>query len=155
MDKDAVIKRVEDGFAQLLAAVDGLDEHAMSKVFYGDWAAKDILAHIAGWHHTMTGALERMGRGERPTPEGVDYSDADAWNAKFVAAMRPQTAATVVADLRQSYANYIRAARALPADRFGEGKTANRILEASGYGHYAEHLPALQEYRAKVSAAAG
>src|SRR4029079_14347632 len=98
-------------------------ERAMSKRFYGDWNAKDILAHIAGWHETMTGAMERMARGEKPTPEGVDYSDADAWNARFAAAMRPQSAATVLASLRQSYAHYVRAARAIPDDRFGEGKT--------------------------------
>ena len=50
--------------------------------------------------------------------------------------MAPQSATTVVADLKQSFANYVRAAEAIPADRFGEGKTVNRLLEGSGYGHY-------------------
>lgn len=150
MDKQAALKQVDDDFNKLLAAVKGLDERAMTRTFYGSWSVKDILAHIAGWHHTMTGALERMARGERPTPEGVDYSDADGWNAKFTAAMAPQNATTVVADLQQSFANYLRAAEAIPADRYGEGKTVNRLLEGSGYGHYREHLPAIQEYAAKV-----
>jgi hypothetical protein len=153
MDKQTTIKEVQDGYNALLASVQGLDEQAMSKVFYGTWSAKDILAHIAGWQHTMTEALERMARGERPTPEGVDYSDADAWNAKFALAMKQQNASTVIADLQQSFANYLRAAKALPDDRFGEGKTVNRLLEASGYGHYREHLPALQELRAKAAKA--
>ncbi|HYM14318.1 MAG TPA: maleylpyruvate isomerase N-terminal domain-containing protein [Dehalococcoidia bacterium] len=153
MDKQKTLDEVEAGFKELLAAVEGLDERAMSVRFYGSWNVKDILAHIAGWQHTMTGALERMGRGERPTPEGVDYSDADAWNAKFAAAMTAQNAATVVADLRQSFANYVRAARALPDDRYGEGKTVNRLLETSGTGHYKEHLPAIREFVAKARAA--
>jgi hypothetical protein len=153
MDKQTTLSEVESGFKELLAAVQGLDERAMSVRFYGAWNVKDILAHIAGWQHTMTGALERMGRGERPTPEGVDYSDADAWNAKFALAMKQQNASTVIADLQQSFANYLRAAKALPDDRFGEGKTVNRLLEASGYGHYREHLPALQELRAKAAKA--
>jgi hypothetical protein len=110
---------------------------------------KDILAHIAGWQHQMTAAMERMARGEKPTPEGVDYSDADAWNARFAGAMKAQTGETVVADLRQSFANYRRAAGAIPDDRFGEGKTINRLLETSGSRHYAEHLPALEAYRKK------
>ncbi|MDP9236403.1 MAG: ClbS/DfsB family four-helix bundle protein [Chloroflexota bacterium] len=148
MDKQAVIAEVEGGFDKLLATVQGLDGRAMIEVFSGAWSPKDVLAHIAGWQHTMTGALERMARGERPTPEGVDYSDADAWNAKFAAAMAPQSPPTVIADLKQSFANYIRAAKALSEDRFGEGKTASRLLESSGYGHYAEHLPALQEFAA-------
>ena len=154
MDKETTLQTVQTEFGRLLAAVDGLDERAMSQVFYGSWGVKDILAHIAGWQHAMSASMERMARGERPTPEGVDYNDADAWNAKFTAAMAPQNATTIVADLKQSFANYMRAAKALPADRFGDGKTINRILEASGYGHYREHLPAIEEYRAKVAAAA-
>lgn len=150
MDKQAALNEVQSSFNELLAVVEGLDERAMSARFYGTWNVKDILAHIAGWQHTMTGALDRMARGERPTPEGVDYSDADAWNAKFAAAMTAQNAATVVADLRQSFANYLRAAKALPDDRYGEGKTVNRLLEASGYGHYREHLPAITAYAAKA-----
>ncbi len=148
MDKQAMIGEVQSGFDRLLATVQGIDERAMSRVFYGEWSVKDILAHIAGWQQTMTGSLERMARGERPTPEGVDYSDADAWNAKFAAAMAPQSAPTVVAYLKQSFANYMRAAKALPEDRFGDGKTANKLLESSGSGHYAEHLPAIEQFAA-------
>ncbi len=153
MEKQATLNEVESGFQKLLVSFKDMDDREMQRVFYGTWSVKDLLAHIAGWHHQMTGALERMARGERPTPEGVDYSDADAWNAKFVAAMTAQDPSTVVADLRQSFANYLRAARALPEDRFGDGKTANRLLETSGYGHYAEHRPAIEEAAAKAKAA--
>ena len=152
MDKQTTLDAVEKGFQQVLATVAGLDERAMSARFYGDWCAKDILAHIAGWHHQMAAAMERMARGERPTPEGVDYTDADAWNARFASAMRPQSADTILADLRQSFANYVRAARTIPDDRYGDGKTINRILETSGSGHYEEHLPALTEYRKSLGA---
>jgi hypothetical protein len=100
----------------------------------------------------MSEAMRRMARGEKPTPEGVDYTDSDAWNARFAGAMAAQNGETVVAMLRQSYANYVRAAKDIPDDRFGEGKTINRLLEGSGFGHYAEHLPALQEYRKKLGA---
>lgn len=151
MDKASTLKQVQGGFDELLAAIDKLDDDAMSRRFYGDWGVKDILAHIAGWQTQMTGAMERMARGEKPTPEGVDYSDSDAWNARFAGAMRAQSAETVVAELRQSFGNYLRAAQAIPDDRFGEGKTINRLLETSGYGHYAEHLPAIKEYRASLA----
>jgi hypothetical protein len=150
MDKQSALKSVDDGFQSLLAATAKMNEEQMSARFYGDWSVKDILAHVAGWHRTMTEAMERMARGERPTPEGVDYSDADAWNARFAAAMRSQSGETVLAELRQSYANYARAARAIPDDRYGEGKTVNRLLETSGSGHYREHLPPIQEYRKKL-----
>lgn len=146
MDKQTAIKQVEDGFNNLLATIEGLDETAMSQRFYGDWSIKDILAHISGWQHLMTASMERMARGEKPTPEGADYSDSDGWNARFSAGMKAQSAPTIVADLRQSFASYVRAARSIPDDRYGEGKTINRLLEGSGSGHYAEHLPAIQQH---------
>lgn len=151
MDKASTIAELETTFNELLATVADMDERTMSAPFYGTWSAKEILGHIAGWHREMTAAMERMARGERPTPEGADYSNADAWNAKFAAGMRAQNAATVIAELRQSFANYLRAARAIPEDRFGEGKTINRLIEASGTGHYREHLPALKELKAKAA----
>ncbi len=151
MEKQAALDQLSGGFDTLLKAIEGLDERAMTKVFFGEWSVKDILAHIAGWQHQMTGAMERMARGEKPTPEGVDYSDSDGWNARFAGAMKAQNATTVVADLKQSFANYRRAAEAIPAERYGEGKTINRLIETSGTGHYAEHLPAIQEFKSKAS----
>lgn len=147
MDKQTALAELQSGYDAVLAAVDGVDEAGMNKVILGDWAAKDILAHLAGWHVQMTGAMERMARGEKPTPEGVDYSDSDGWNARFASAMKAQNATTVVAELKQSYANYLRDAQAIGDDRYGEGKTVNRLLETSGTGHYKEHLPDLQKLK--------
>jgi len=146
MDKQTALAKLDEAFNALLATINGLDDGAMSERFYDAWNVKDILAHIAGWQHTMKDAMERMARGEKPVPEGVDYSNADAWNAGFAAAMKAQSAATIVANLRQAYANYVRAARAIPEERYGEGKTINRLLEASGYGHIEEHLPAIKAF---------
>jgi uncharacterized damage-inducible protein DinB len=151
MDKPATLNELQTAFDELLAAIKGLDERAMTKVFYGTWSVKDILAHIAGWQHLMTDALERMARGEKPTPEGADYSDSDAWNAQFTDDMRMQNATTVVADLQQSFATYKRAAQAIGDDRYGDGKTVNRLIETSGYGHYREHLPEIKAFAAKAA----
>jgi hypothetical protein len=147
MDKQTALNTLDGEYKKLMAAIDGLDDRAMSKVFYGDWALKDILAHIGGWWHQSAMMMERMARGERPVPEGVDYGDSDGWNARFAAAMKPQSAETVVADMKQAYANYVRAAKQIPDDRFGEGKTANKILDGNGFGHIREHLPPIEQYR--------
>lgn len=152
MDKATALRELDGEYLNLLAAIDGLDERAMSKRFYDQWSVKDILAHIGGWWHQSAQMLERMARGEKPTPEGVDYSEPDAWNARFAAAMAPQNSTTVVADLRQAYANYVRAAKEIPDERYGEGKTVNRILDGNGFGHIREHLPAIKEYRESISA---
>ena len=150
MDKQTAIKQVEDGYAAFNAAIDGLDEAAMTKTFYGDWSVREILAHIAGWQTEMTGGIERMARGERPTLEGVDYGDADAWNAKFAAGAASQTASAVAEQMRAAYAKFIAAANSIGDDRYGEGKTINRMLAGTGNEHYEEHVPAIREYRKQL-----
>lgn len=153
MDKQSVLNELQSAFDELVASFKGLDERAMNVVVLGTWSVKDILAHIAGWQHEMTGALERMARGEKPAPEGVNYSEPDPWNMRFAAGMRTQNATTVVADLQQSFATYKRAAAAIPDDRYGEGKTVNRLLDGGGYGHYREHLPEIKALTAKSAGA--
>jgi hypothetical protein len=146
-DKAATLKLVDEEYQNLRKAIDGLDAAALQRVWFGQWSVKDIIAHVRGWQKEMTGALQRLARGEKPTPEGVDYSDADAWNAKFALVMKQQLPNTVIADWGQVYQVYMKAARAVADDRFGEGKTVNRVLEASGYGHFREHAAQIREWR--------
>jgi len=150
-DKDAALRLLDEEYQRLRQAVDGLDDAQLTRVWFGDWGVKDIIAHVAGWEREMAGALRRIAAGERPVPEGVDYGDGDAWNAKFALAARPQNTNTILADWHQSHANYVRAATSIDGDRFGEkdGRptTASRILDASGHGHYQEHAQQILEWR--------
>ncbi len=147
MSRDELLKTLDAGFADLLASFEGLSDEAMTKLWFGDWGVKDILAHIAGWHREMAQALDRMARGERPVPEGVDYSDPDVWNARFAAAQRLSPVAEVVDELKASKEAFAAAARRLPEDRFEEGRAAHRILHTSAIDHYREHAPAIREWR--------
>lgn len=154
-DKATALKTVDDEYRNLLKAIDGLDDAAMARVWFGTWSAKDIIAHVRGWEREMTGALERIGRGEKPTPEGVDYSDSDAWNAKFAGTYQGVSARTVIAAWQQAHMVYVKAAQAVPDDRYGtreDGKpnTVNRLLETSGSGHYKEHAAQILDWRKKA-----
>ena len=150
-DKASALKTLDDEYRNLRKLIDGLDAAQLERVWFDAWSVKDIVAHIAGWQREMTVALERMARGERPTPEGVDYADADAWNAKFSSAARAVGPSTVIANWQQTHMTYVNAAQALPDDRFGETdgkpKTANRLIETSGFGHYREHAAQIREWR--------
>ncbi len=151
MDKAEVLQNVETEFQNLQDAVKGLDNDQMAVAWLDGWSAKDILAHVLGWDREMIVFLERMARGERPAPEGVDYSDPNAWNAKFALEFAPISGSTVLAVWKQVHMNFVRTANALPDDRFGEKdgkpKTANRILGDSGYQHYQEHTAHILEWR--------
>lgn len=149
MGRDEILHDLNHEFDTLLKSVEGLTDAQMTRVWFGDWGVREILAHIAGWHWEMTGALERMSRGERPVPEGVNYDDADAWNARFAGGIENTDPDEVSEDLHASKEAFVAAARLLPEERFEEGKTAHRILHTTGIDHYREHYPAIQEWRAK------
>src|SRR5712692_1160577 len=95
----------------------------------------------------MSGAFERIARGERPVPEGVDYSDADPINARFAEAQRNADANGILAELRASKDAFVAAARTVPEDRFEQVKSGYRILHTTGIDHYREHMPPIREWR--------
>ena len=147
MPRDDILKTLDTEFNTLLQSVEGLTDDQMKQVWFGEWGVRDILAHVAGWHREMTQAFERIARGERPVPEGVDYSNADPINARFAEAQRSAHANGIIAELKASKDAFVAAARELPEERFEEGKTAYRILHTTGIDHYHEHEPAIREWR--------
>ena len=145
--KDDTLKELDTGFASFKQDIAGLSDDQMMKTWLGDWNTRDLLAHVAGWHREMGAGLERIGRGERPTPEGVDYSDGDAWNAKFADARSSAAPADVLRELDDSFRFYRAAAAALPDDRWEQGRTVDRIVHTSGINHYVEHGEQIREWR--------
>ena len=146
-DKEVTLQLVDEEYQKLREAIDGLDARQLSRPWLDGWSVRDLIAHILGWEREMIGFLQRMARGERPNPEGVDYSKPDEWNAKFALEMAPVGPETVLAVWRHVHMNFVSAAKALPDERFGEGKTANRLLEGNGFEHYREHAAHIREWR--------
>lgn len=146
-NKEETLQLVDKEYQNLLEAIDGLDEEVLSRVWFGEWSTKQVIGHLLGWEREMTKALERLARGERPTPEGVDYSNTEEWNAKFAGATAAIEPRSIVAMWRQVHMTYVRAARAIPDERYGEGKTVNKLLQASTIGHYPEHAGPIRERR--------
>jgi len=147
MPRDDILKSLDTEFDALLTTVAGLSDEQMTRVWFGEWGVRDILAHVAGWHREMAAAFERIARGERPVPEGVDYSNADPINARFAEAQSGADATGIMAELKASKDAFVAAAHTVPEDRFEEGKTAYRILHTTGIDHYHEHEPAIREWR--------
>ncbi len=142
-----MVAELDAAFAELKESHAGLDEAAKTRVMQGRWAVKDILAHIAGWHREMVPALERLVRGEKPTPEGVDYSDPDPWNARFVEARGEMSPAQVQADLEDSFAAFRRALLLVPEPLRRPGRTAGRIAHEARIDHYRHHAAQVRAWR--------
>ena len=150
MSKQSAISDARFAFGKLAAAIDGVDDAAMSAVFVGDWGVKQILAHIGGWQRLNGEMMERMALGERPIPDGEDYGDDDVWNARFAREASASSGTDAVPALREAFARFIAAAEALPEERFADGRFAAQMLAGNGVAHIEEHLPAIVEYLARL-----
>jgi hypothetical protein len=137
--RDEAIDDLQKGTAQLLSNINDLPDEKLTEVWDGTWSIRELLVHIAGWDDAVGEAYERMGRGEPPGAPGLNLSDTDGTNAIFVERAQGKSLSAVRKDLETGLARVIAAARALPDDRFVEGKTALRLLRGMA-NHPAEHL---------------
>jgi len=144
---EPLLTDLEHSFGELRDSMDGLSHQQMLEKWYGTWCVYDICSHIIGWHHEMDDALERIARGEKPVPEGVDYGDADSWNARFIETWVQSSGEAVLEELVASKDLFVAAARTVPDDKFEEGRAAFRIMHATAIDHYAEHAKDIREWR--------
>lgn len=149
-DKQEALSSLDAGYDKFRAGIAGLSDEAFGETWLGEWNLSQVLAHMTGWYGEMTGAFERVARGERPVPEGVDYGNPDVWNAKFAPQAKPGRAALTEWD--EAYAGYRAAAAALKDDLYGvdpeKGRPliGNRLLQGAGISHFEEHQPQLDEW---------
>lgn len=153
--KAEVLSTLETKYHDFHARIASLPDDAYGDTWLGEWNLSQVLAHMAGWFGEMTGGIERAGRGERPTREGVDYGDENAWNGRFASGAKPGREALRVFDA--AYAAYLDAAKALSEDQFGidpekgRPRIGNRLLQGAGIGHFDEHQPQLDAWLASRS----
>ena len=144
--KQELIQKADEEYRHLTTAIDGLDDAQMNRVWLGVWGVREILAHIAGWHREMVPALDRIGRGEPPYPDGT-YDDFDRWNAAFVDARQGIKAADILHEVDASHRDLIAAVSRLADEHFGEGKTVPGLVDGVGPAHYREHADQIRDWR--------
>lgn len=156
--KQRLLNDLDEAYREFLSAVEGLDEIEFeTKWLDGQWGVREIVAHHTGWLGQLGGGLERMGRGERPTPEGVDWTDVQHWNDTFARHAMGKRRHEVLFELEQALQTFKEAGAKLPEERFGEGKTASRMFDLAGISHLRESAAMVRRWRqgqtAKMKAA--
>lgn len=146
-DKEKLLKDADEAYGELRETISGLDESAARRVWFGTWGVREILIHIAAWDREMAPALGRIARGEPPYPAGVSYDDADAWNARFVAARSTAKLADILSELESSHRDFVTAAAALDDAHFTSGAPARDIFDGNSAQHYREHAGQIREWR--------
>jgi hypothetical protein len=151
--KQEALAELDEGYQDFRRQIVGLPDSAYAEDFLGEWNLSQLLAHMSGWFREMTGAIKRVSRGERPTPEGVDYSDADKWNDDF--AREAKSGARAFEDWEAAYRAYYDAAAALPEELYGvdpekgRPRIGNRLLQTAGIDHFKEHRQHLEAWAAR------
>ena len=144
--KQELLERAGQEYEGLKAAIKGLDEAQMSQVWLGSWGVREILAHMTGWHREMIPALERLGRGEAPYPDGA-YDDFDSWNARFVEARKGRAPADILREVDASHGELLSAVSRLPDEHFAEGKLLPGLVDGVAAAHYREHAEQIRQWR--------
>jgi hypothetical protein len=145
-EQERLVDEFEKSQADFNDAISGLSEDRASEVWCGTWGVKQIVAHIAGWQSTMSEALEKIARGERPTVEGVDLNDTDGSNAKFAQSSGASSYQDALSGLSNSVNRMTAAIRAIPNERLEEGRAAHRIITTM-IRHPGEHAGEIREWR--------
>ncbi len=146
--RDELIQRLDAVYEDYRSTIEDLNEPQFDKKWLdGQWGAREITAHITGWLGTLAGGLERMSRGERPAPEGQDWSVPDPYNATFAEHAKGKKHDQILDELEHGMEAFKKAAMMLPDDRYGEGKTANRIFDGAGIVHFKEHADMVRDWR--------
>jgi hypothetical protein len=141
------LMRAEDaGWNELHALIDSLtpEEAERSGYYREGWSASDLLAHIGSWLAAAGAVLERIRAGTYRAEE----IDVDAWNERFLQAMKGVPFLDVRVQAFASRARMLQAWNELgeltPDAAFWIGK--------AGADHYAEHLPRLREWVSELHA---
>ena len=147
--KQELIDQLDTAYRKFRSTLEGLDEHEFDvKWLDRRWGVREIVAHHVGWLGQFAGGLERMSRGERPSLPGTDWTDIQRWNDTFAEHTMGKHKEEVLNELENALYAFKEAAARVSDDRFGEGKTANKMFDRAGISHFREHTTMIRAWRA-------
>jgi hypothetical protein len=156
MDKTSILNEMSTDYAALEEILAPLNKVLMTTegVIPG-WSIKDMLAHIASWHHRLLMWLGAAIRDEEPSISGPDsVEEMDALNAQFYQENKSRPLDEVLTDFRTTHQQIIDIVQAMPEDdlisphRFAwsQGKPLWHLIAGDTFEHYQEHLAQIQEW---------
>ncbi|HEX9131557.1 MAG TPA: ClbS/DfsB family four-helix bundle protein [Ktedonobacteraceae bacterium] len=156
MDKASILNEMRTHYAALEEILAPLDRTQMTTAgVISDWSIKDMLAHIASWHHRLLAWLHAAIRNEEPAISGPDsVEEMDALNAQFFQENKSRSLTEVLTDFRTTHQQIMDIIQAMSEeelinpDRFAwaQGEPLWQVIAGDTYEHYQEHLKQIQEW---------
>lgn len=144
--KSQAISALEMAYNELQQAAAGIPDDRMTDVWFGEWSAKDLLAHMASWDEVVSEDLLRIGRGHVPVFAAFREADVDEWNAFLMRPRKLFSLAQVRHESRQWHDRAAASMEALPDGLFAPGNMV-AAFAAIDTGHYLDHARAIREWR--------
>lgn len=114
-----------------------------------EWSVKDVMNHLAAWMEATGEVMPRLLAGQK-LPKG-QYNIA-SFNAKHAAIDAGRSLAASRRRLSRARRAVLGLAREVPEAALINARGKPGLwLKYATYGHYAEHLPTLLEFRKQVS----
>jgi hypothetical protein len=148
MNKQQVIERLEDRWADFHQSFEGLSESQMTRPGPDDgWPIKDILVHVRTWEAEALKYLPIILENQR-LPRYKDlYGGINAFNALTYETNKDLPLKTVQTNLRDTHQRLLTYLQSIPEEHFASGTRFLRRLSADTYNHYPEHSETIKQRR--------
>ena len=153
-DREQLLQHYRQSLADLLAAVDGLDDQDLTEPSLDGWSIKDHLAHLTAWRRMVLGLLDGEPRHVALQVDEATYAQGeDAINAALAARARSRPLSDVLSQFRQVYDTLIARLAAFDETTWHEpypltprpkdGRLGN--IEGNTFEHDLEHLGYIEQ----------
>ena len=163
IDKARILNEMRINYAALEEILAPLDKtQCTTEGVIPGWSIKDMLAHIASWHHRLLTWLDAATRNEEPAISGINsVEEMDALNAQFYQENKSRPLDEVLTDFRTTHQQITDRIQAMHEEdlisphRFpwSNGEPLWHLVAGDTYEHYQEHTAQIQEWLATTNTA--
>lgn len=146
-ERQRVLSRLADGRDHVLAAIRGLSDRQLSmKGCTPEWAAKDVLSHLASWDEALALDFGRLVNGEAPALSAYRPELVNQYNAAVMSSRLALPAAQSRLTMDSARRELLDGIRFLPDAQFEEGQFARWMLDITAL-HDHEHARMICDWR--------
>ena len=157
MTRGQILQMIKDNYAQILVAITGLDDDALTKrPIIEWWTIKDLMGHMAMWEQVAIKFIAEYRQDGLPKILGMDNDAAiNVYNKREATIRRDWSLARVRAEFDTAQRDLVAAIESLsdadlikplPAP-WGKGDNLEKLIAINSYQHNPEHIEQIKKWR--------
>ena len=148
MDKQQFLKKVDQAWAALERSYAGMPDSQLAEPgVTGDWAVKDVLAHVTTWEAEALKYLPLILAGGRPPRYSTQYGGIDAFNARITEQKRGLSLPDIRGQLDETHRQLLDFIHGAPEEPFTRETRFRHRLRLETYSHYTLHANMIRDWR--------